>query len=238
MAFGKILGFAALGVGAVALAPFTGGGSVAGAFTLAASLEGAALAVGGAAALGGAIGAASAIKEEEENAERRKFDKEKDEKLAEQAKKIEKFEEKLKELLKRFRGDKEYFNYIIAMTAMGISMANSDGEIDPAETQELEEFIGGIASSNYPKHIKREIDKLYKNPPTFNRALKYLKKVNYSNHESIKEMLELIMEADGDIHPKEKAFLEAFNRKIQHIKYLPEKNDIQDNFLLKIRENI
>ena len=51
-------------------------------------------------------------------------------------------------------------------------------------------------------------------------------------------MLELIMEADGDIHPKEKAFLEAFNREIQNIKYLPEKNDIQNSFLLEIREKV
>jgi len=238
MAIGKILGFAAIGVGAVALAPFTGGGSVAGAISLAASLEGAALAAGGAAALGGAIGAASAIKEEEENAERRKFDKEKNEKLAEQAKRIEKFEKELKEILNRFQGDKEYFNYIIAMTAMGISMANADGEIRPTEIQELEEFIGGIASSNYPQHIKEEIDKLYHNPPNFSTALKYLEQVNPSNFDSIREMLELVMEADGYIHPQEKAFLEAFNREIQNIKYLPEKNDIKNSFLLEIREKV
>ena len=231
MAFGKILGFAALGVGAIALAPFTGGGSVAGAISLAASLEGAALAVAGAAAaggaIGGAVGMASAKKEEE-----------KDEEISKLKKKADKLEKALKEALNRFQGDKEYFNYIIAMTAMGVSMANSDGEISSKEIEEMEEFIGGIASSNYPKHIKSEIAKLYKNPPTFNTALEYLKKVNHSNYESIKEMLEIIMEADGCIHPKEKAYLEAFNREIKHIKYLPEKNDIQNNFLLEVREKV
>ena len=51
MGWGKILGLAALGVGAIAAAPFTGGGSILGAATLAGSLAGAGtIAAAGAAA--------------------------------------------------------------------------------------------------------------------------------------------------------------------------------------------
>ena len=59
MGIGKILGYtvggAVLGVGAVAAAPFTGGGSILGAISLATSLAGAgAIAVGSAVVAGGA----------------------------------------------------------------------------------------------------------------------------------------------------------------------------------------
>ena len=59
MSFWKILAGAAIGVGAVAAAPFTGGGSVLGAATLVASLSGAgtAAAAVGAGVVGGAVGA-------------------------------------------------------------------------------------------------------------------------------------------------------------------------------------
>lgn len=66
MGLGKILGLAALGVGAVAAAPFTGGGSVLGAATLAGSLAGAGAAAAGAGAVGAAAGAALSSNEDEE----------------------------------------------------------------------------------------------------------------------------------------------------------------------------
>ena len=68
MNYGKILGLAALGVGAVAAAPFTGGGSILGAVTLAGSLAGAGTiaAAAGAGVAGAAAGYAMSRKEEEE----------------------------------------------------------------------------------------------------------------------------------------------------------------------------
>jgi len=238
MAFGKILGFAALGIVAVAAAPFTGGGSLAGAATLAGSLAGAEAVAVGAAVVGGAIGAASARKDEEEEARNKESHKEKDEKISELSKKADKYEKKFKEALEKFKGDKEYFNYIIATSAMGISMAYSNGEMHQNEKTEIEEFIGGIASSNYPQHVKDEIDKLYKNPPEFATALGYLKKVNPSNYDAIKFMLELVMEADGIHHNEQLAFLEAFNRSIHGVKYIAVKNDTESICLSEIKEKI
>lgn len=88
MGFGKILGLAALGIGAIAAAPFTGGGSILGAATIAGSLAGAGTiaAAAGAGAVGAGVGYALSRKEEEE-------EQAKNEKIAELRKKAEKFEE-------------------------------------------------------------------------------------------------------------------------------------------------
>ena len=64
--FGKVLAGALIGVGAVAAAPFTGGGSLLGAATLAGSLTGAGAVAAGAGAVGAAVGAAVADSDETE----------------------------------------------------------------------------------------------------------------------------------------------------------------------------
>lgn len=230
MGFGKILGLAVLGIGAVAAAPFTGGGSIFGAATLAASLTGAgAIAAAGAAgAAGASVGYVLSRKEEEE-------EQSKNEKIAELNKKAEKYEEELKKAISQFQGDKEYFNYIIASTAMGMAVANADGEISSEELIEINEFVGGMASLNYPQHIVTQIEEFKNNPPSFNEAMKYLERVSESNYESIKNLIELVIEADGFIHEKEKAFLEAFNSSIKMINYKPETDDIENKFILELK---
>jgi len=230
MGFGKILGLAVLGIGAVAAAPFTGGGSIFGAATLAASLTGAgAIAAAGAAgAAGASVGYVLSRKEEEE-------EQAKNEKIAELNKKAEKYEEELKKAISQFQGDKEYFNYIIASTAMGMAVANADGEISSEELIEINEFVGGMASLNYPQHIVTQIEEFKNNPPSFNEAMKYLERVSESNYESIKNLIELVIEADGFIHEKEKAFLEAFNSSIKMINYKPETDDRENKFILELK---
>ena len=230
MGFGKILGLAALGVAAVAAAPFTGGGSLFGAATLAGSLAGAGAiaAAGTAGAVGAGVGYALSRKEEEE-------EQVKNEKIAELSKKAEKFEEDFKRAISQFQGDKEYFNFIIASTALGMAIANADGEISNDELIEINEFVGGMASSNYPQHIVYIITQLKDNPPSFNEAMKYLEKVNVSNYESIRSFIELVIEADGIIHEKEKAFLEAFNSAIKMVDYKPESNDVDNKFILELK---
>ena len=230
MGFGKILGLAVLGIGAVAAAPFTGGGSIFGAATLAASLTGAgAIAAAGAAgAAGASVGYVLSRKEEEE-------EQAKNEKIAELNKKAEKYEEELRKAISQFQGDKEYFNYIIASTAMGMAVANADGEISSEELIEINEFVGGMASLNYPQHIVTQIEEFKNNPLSFNEAMKYLERVSESNYESIKNLIELVIEADGFIHEKEKAFLEAFNSAIKMINYKPETDDTENKFILELK---
>ena len=199
MGFGKMLGLAALGIGAVAAAPFTGGGSILGAASIGASLAGAGTiaAAGAAGAAGAAAGAVLSRKEEEEEERKQREISELNLK-AQKAEKIAKDQEK-------------YTNLILALTALGVSMANADGEISEEEMLELNEFVGGIASAGYPDNIIQEINNLVENPPTFNEAMRYLKKVDAIEYPEIRNLLVVIMEADGVIEEKEKAFLESFD---------------------------
>ncbi len=203
MGIGKMLGLAALGVGAVALAPFTGGGSVAGAATLGASLLGAEAAAAGAAVVGAGVGYAISRKEEEEE-ERKKRE------IAEAKLKAEKATDIAK-------SHEEHTNYILVLSALGISMANADGEISEEEQIELNEFVGGLSAEKYPQHVVEQINKMIENPPTFNEALEYLNRVEINSFKPIRDILVAIMEADGNIHIMEKAYLQAFDEKIKEL---------------------
>lgn len=229
MGLGKVLAYtvggAVLGVGAIAAAPFTGGGSILGAATLATSLAGAGAVATGTAVVAGGTGAYLARKEDEE-------EEAKDKEIAKLYQKAEKYEKKFQEAIKNFQGDKEYFNYILGATALGIAMANADGEIVSEERQEIEEFIGGIANSNYPEYIRHLIEKLYETKPSFNEAMIYVEKIDPSNYESLRNLLEVVALADGIKHETEVAFLRAFDSSITKVKYVPELEDNQKEFLL------
>ncbi|OHD96450.1 MAG: hypothetical protein A3E21_07430 [Sulfurimonas sp. RIFCSPHIGHO2_12_FULL_36_9] len=231
MGIGKILTYAGIGVGAIALAPFTGGGSVLGGATLMASLAGAGALAVGAGVVGAGAGKVLSDMDDEERAKE-------EAKNAELKLKAEKLEQELARAVEQFGGDKEYFNYIIGLSAMGIAMANADGEIAPEEIEELEEFIGGIASSNYPAHVKESVKNLYENKPNFNTAMTYLEKINPSNYQGIRDVLELVMLADGIEHEKEIAFIKAFDSSISMIEYKPETIDSDKTFLLEIQRKL
>ncbi|MGL6001903.1 MAG: hypothetical protein ACRCZ4_07380, partial [Plesiomonas sp.] len=121
--WGKILTGIAVGVGAVAAAPFTGGGSLLGGVSLIASLSGAgtiATAVG-AGAVGGLVGAAVADSDEEEVKQAK--EKGRAEGRAESAVQMEKLLNKLSQALEKLKSHDEHFKAIIAMEAVGVSCA-------------------------------------------------------------------------------------------------------------------
>ena len=201
MGLGKILGMAVLGVGAVAAAPFTGGGSILGAASLGASLAGAGAAATGAGVVGAGIGAAMSDAEEQEEERKRR--------------EIAQANMKAENATKIVNETKEHYQLIIALTALGVSMANIDGEISPEEMDELNEFVGGLAHKKYPQHVVDSINKILRKPPSFNEAMEYLKGVEEVEYPEIRNLLVVIMESDEKIHPKEKAFLSAYDSHIE-----------------------
>lgn len=205
MGWGKILTGVTIGVGAVAAAPFTGGGSILGAATALGSLAGAGTIAGavGAGAVGAAVGSAMSDKEEQEKTAQKR-------KVAEVSKKADKFETIASE-------HQEHTNLILALSALGISMANADGHISEEEREELNEFVGGITSAKYPTHIVEQIDDFVSKPPSLNTALSYLGKVDAIEYPEIRNLLVMVMEADDDIAIEEKAFLVAFDEKVEEL---------------------
>lgn len=201
MGWGQILGMAALGVGAVAAAPFTGGGSILAATGAAASLAGAGAAAAGAGAVGAGIGAVMSKKEEEEEEGKRR--------------EIAKANQEAEKATKIVNETKEHYQLITALTALGVSMANVDGEISSEEMEELNEFVGGLASQKYPQNIIDNINGIVANPPSFNEAMAHLQNVSSVEYPEIRNILVAVMESDGEIHPKEKAFLSAYDSHIE-----------------------
>lgn len=205
MGWGKMLGLAALGVTAVAAAPFTGGGSILAATGAVASLgTGAAVAsAAGAAAVG--VGAGK-IWSDIDDDERRELEKE----VAKNNLRAQKSESSLKE-------HEQHTNFVLALSAIGCSMANADGEISAEEIEELNDYVGGLSAQNYPTHITEQIRDMISNPPTFNEAMKHLEKVNVVKFPEIRYLLEGIMQSDNVVHKKEEAFLKAFDIKVKEL---------------------
>ncbi len=106
---------------------------------------------------------------------------------------------------------------ILAMCALGISMANSDGEISKEEQKDLKLFVGGESFKKLPNVIKDKIEEMLKNPPTLNEALKYLEKAKITDDITIRNILSVVMFADGKVAEEEKAFLKAFDEKVCEI---------------------
>lgn len=203
MSLGKILAFAAVGVGAVAIAPFTGGGSLLAAASLGTSLAGAGALATGAGMAGAAVGAALSVNDAD--------------KKREQEKNIARISEQANKSKKVVEEHEKHTNIILALTALGCAMANADGEISPEEIVDLNEFVGGLASQGYPTHIREQISEIISNPPTFNEAIKHLNKVDSVEYPEIRNFLVMIMEADDNIHKKEEAFLKAFDIKVTQL---------------------
>jgi hypothetical protein len=204
----RILGGAAIGVGAVAAAPFTGGGSILGAATLLGSLAGAgtiAAAVGVGAA-GALVGASIGDGESDEDAYMRGLmDGKADIYIKLQALKA-KINSKLEELDDIYEG----YDAILAMEAVAIACANCDGEICAAEQEHIEMFIHGVSKSAIPDSIKERINDIHERPLSLRQAFHMAKNTGIE-FDVFDQIVDVVIHADDIVHEKETAFLESWN---------------------------
>jgi len=208
--WGKILTGVAIGVGAVAAAPFTGGGSLLGGATLAASLTGAGTV---AAATGaGLVGAAAGgvLAEEEENKRKRAVDKARAEAKAEADMKIKELEKILKSSLNKLKSHDEHFRAIIALEAVGVSCAACDGDFSDNEKEEIGEFVKGMLAQKIPDDVKEKIQTIYENPPSIEEAFQLAKESGIKLN-IFEDLVQFVMEIDG-VKPEEEAFTHAWNQ--------------------------
>lgn len=206
MSFWKILAGAAVGVGAVAAAPFTGGGSIVGAVTLASSLAGAGTvaAAVGAGAAGAAIASnigddVDSIKEEGRQ-----------EGKAEHQKEIEALYGKLNESLSKLDSAAQHYDAIYAMEAVAVAVAYCDGEICEKEREDIQQFINGTSGSALPDSVKRTVEDIYKNPPNIKESFKMANESGV-DMDVFEDIINIVMHADGKVHQHEHAFIQAWN---------------------------
>lgn len=208
--WGKILAGVAVGVGAVAAAPFTGGGSLLGGVSLIASLSGAGTiaAAVGAGAIGGVVGAAVADSDEKEIKQAKEEGRA--EALAENAAQLEKLSNKLYQALEKLKSHDQHFKAIIAMEAVGVSCAACDGDFSDNEREQIGEFVKGMIAQSIPKDVKEKIQDIYDNPPTIKEAF-LLAKNSGMPLDVYEDLIRFVMEIDG-VTPAEKAFVQAWNQ--------------------------
>lgn len=174
MSVWKIATGVVVGVGAVAAAPFTGGGSVLGAVSLLGSLAGAgtiATAVG-AGLVGGAVGAAMDDDDEiHDKGHSEGYKKGKSESAAE----IERLAQKLKDARRILQMNGTHLKAIIALEAVATAVAHCAGPICDDKRRNIDAFILGESLSVLPVDIKSRIDTLYKYPLSVSEAYKTAK---------------------------------------------------------------
>lgn len=199
---GYVVGGIAVAVGAVVALPIAG---PIGAITGIAAL----IAGGTGAAAGGII---IATDDSENKAQKEGFEKGKQFANSANSVRVNQILNNLKKQEDKFKEQKEFEEFAIAAFAVGISVANCDGKLDPEEIRDLEEYIAGELFQVLPITVKNEISKLKNNPPSFNSAMVYVNKVSRSKWGSFTEIIELVMNADGHIRREENAYFEAWKR--------------------------
>lgn len=201
MSFWKILTGVATGVGVVALLPAAG--TVLGpafAITKLGALAGG--------ALGGMSGAAiDALDDSEEQAEKRGEARER----AKHAKKLGKIQDYMETMGRNAKDWNQFGEKLIAMSAVGFACANCDGEIHPQERIEIAEFTAGVGHSGLPPHVKERLHRFERKPPNLKTAfvLSEKAKVDLS---ILDDVIDVVMHADGRVHPNEIAFMKAWHQ--------------------------
>src|SRR5574344_1197747 len=72
--------------------------------------------------------------------------KSKDEEIKEKDKTLAKHDLRMEELKKHIESHREYADYIVALSALGIAMANADGQVSKEEVLMIRRFISGASS--------------------------------------------------------------------------------------------
>lgn len=206
MGFFKCLAYVAGGVGAVVLAPVTGGGSLA----LAIGALGTTTIAG--AAIGAGIGATAAAIDHSMSAKEDAYSRgaavgaKAGERVAQ-----EKYESKISDLTQRLLSYHDTDLKLVGMYAVGLAVANADGEICEEEREELDSFVSGCMAGHLPAHIKATIASLSKAPPTLKRAREFATEAQLPKQD-IDDIIDLIAHSDGELHLKEKSFIKRWEK--------------------------
>jgi hypothetical protein len=209
MGFFKCLAYIGTGVGAVILAPVTGGGSLALAIGAMGTTTLAGVAIGAGVGATAAAIAHSGEKEAEAHAKGTAQGTK-----AGQANAEQKYLDKLSELSERFKSYQNFDSKLVGMYALGLATANADWVICPEEQEELDSLLVGIMAGHLPDEIKKTIAKLAEEPPTLEQALKFAKDANIPKQD-IEDIIDLMTQADGQLTFYEKEFIAHWRKMSQ-----------------------
>ena len=205
----RVLGGAAIGVGAVAAAPFTGGGSLLGAASLAGSLAGAGT-IAAAVGIGVAGAVVGANLDGDTQLRKESYEEGRKDAKAEHVAEVSALQKNLAGALESLKAAGKHFNAIIALHAVAVATAHCDGGIGDDEREGIELFIAGLASGTTPPAVLERIESLYREPPTVSEAYA-LARDSEVDMVIFDEIINLVIHADSTIYPQEAAFMQAWS---------------------------
>lgn len=200
MSIFKILGGAAAGVGLVAAAPIFGA-------------VGAVTAVGAVVGVGvGALAGGIATKIDSDEKKEVRSNAHKEGTLAGENAAKKKFSEKLNKTKKRDE-------LLLALVAMGITMANANGVIEEEELLEIQTFTGEIEKNLcIPQEVKNAVKNILEEKPNFRTSLQYIRKIDKESYSLITDLLNIVAHADGEVSYEEKIILEKWKDFLEYSK--------------------
>lgn len=211
MGFWKVFASAAIGVGAVATAPFTGGGSILGAARVLASINGAKAV---------AVGIGAGVEMVKKNSER-KYNQAKEEGYrlakAEHSLEMDQLKEQFSEMMSDIAKREQF---IVTAFALGISCAYADGNVCKTEMDELDELLTGIGTSELlSSSTKEQIMTMRMYPPNLGTVWEMIKRNNFDTPKHLSmfsTVVEFVVHADEIETPEEREFIERWNSLSAH----------------------
>jgi hypothetical protein len=115
-----------------------------------------------------------------------------------------------KDLELRRAEENKYFDYLLALAAVGIACANCDGHISDEEHVAITEFVVGVVAGALPDRIKQQLVQMQKEPPSIVTAFALAMKVGADKMPEFDDVIEMVCYADGHLHEKEAEFKAAW----------------------------
>lgn len=205
MGFWKVFAGAAIGVGAIAAAPFTGGVSVLGAARVLGTMS---------AAKAVTVGVRTGVEMVKKNSERKYNQAREDGYRLAKAENILEMDQ-LKEQLSEMMSDiSKREQFIVTAFALGISCAYADGHVCNTEMDELDSLVVGIGSSQIlSETTKKQIIEIQMTPPNLSTVWDMIKRHNFVTERHLtmfSTVVEIVVQADNMETPEEREFIERW----------------------------
>jgi hypothetical protein len=120
---------------------------------------------------------------------------------------------RVEEIKSTLDDDRQYFDLLVALYAVAISAAYADGRFTKAEDTSIREFIAGISHVALPKPIKASFERICKAPPSLSTVMRFVRKVPQQYWPLFTDVIDFVLNADGRVTEKERAFQLAWREK-------------------------
>lgn len=118
----------------------------------------------------------------------------------------------------RFKEHSDHNQLILCLIAVGASMTACDGTPRPGEIEQLREFSLGLLNTRLPPTVEKAVSSLLAAPPPFDQAMTYVDRLGPDVWPMIDAVLEVVSEADGTLTAAEQTFLAQWTAYKQDIR--------------------